>query len=60
MINAFDGRETPGGVLLRIFALAYWLVLMAPIWYGSAYVFLKAVRSRVRAFRVMETAPGLW
>jgi uncharacterized membrane protein len=44
MINAFDGRETPGGILLRMFALAYWLILVAPIQYGSAYIFLKAVR----------------
>ena len=44
MIQSLDGRETVGGVILRIFALAYWLLLFAPIDYGSAFVFLKAVR----------------
>ena len=45
MIHSLDGRETPGGVILRIFSLAYFLLLFAPIDYGSAFVFLKAVRS---------------
>lgn len=44
MINSLDGRETPGGVILRIFSLAYFLLLFAPIDYGSALIFLKAVR----------------
>lgn len=44
MIQSLDGQETPGGVLLRIFSLAYWLLLFAPIDYGSAFVFLKTVR----------------
>ena len=44
MIQSLDGHETPGGVLLRIFSLAYWLLLFAPIDYGSAFVFLKTVR----------------
>jgi uncharacterized membrane protein len=45
MIHSLDGRDTPGGAVLRIFALAYWLLLFAPIDYGSAFVFLKAVRN---------------
>ena len=44
MINSLDGRETPGGVILRIFSLAYFLLLFAPIDYGSAFIFLKAIR----------------
>jgi len=45
MINSLDGRETPGGVLLRIFSLAFWLLVFAPINYGAALIFLKAVRN---------------
>jgi uncharacterized membrane protein len=41
---SLDGRHTPGGGILQIFGLAYLLLLMAPIDYGSAFVFLKAVR----------------
>jgi len=44
MINSLDGRGTAGGVILSIFGLAYWLLLLEPIDYGSAFVFLKAVR----------------
>lgn len=44
MITSLDGRETVGGVILSIFGLAYWLLLLNPIDYGSAFVFLKAVR----------------
>jgi len=44
MIRSLDGRETAGGVLLSIFGLAYWLLLFAPIDFGSAFVFLKAQR----------------
>jgi len=39
-----DLFHTPGGVLLRIFSLAYWLLLFAPIDYGSAFVFLKSAK----------------
>lgn len=45
MIISLDGRETPGGVLLRIFSLAFWLLVFAPINYGAAFIFLKAVRN---------------
>lgn len=45
MIQSLDGHHTPGGVLLRMFSLAYLLLLFAPIDYGSAFVFLKAVRN---------------
>jgi uncharacterized membrane protein len=45
MIQSLDGHHTPGGVLLRIFSLAYLLLLFAPIDYGSAFVFLKSVRN---------------
>jgi uncharacterized membrane protein len=45
MIDSLDGHETPGGILLRMFSLAYWLLLFAPITYGAALVFLKAVRN---------------
>ena len=44
MITSLDGRGTVGGVILSIFGLAYWLLLLDPIDYGSAFVFLKAVR----------------
>ena len=44
MINSLDGRGTVGGVILSIFGFAYWLLLLDPIDYGSAFVFLKAVR----------------
>ncbi len=44
MIQSLDGRHTPGGVILRIFSLAYWLLLFVPIDYGTAFVFLKSVR----------------
>jgi len=44
MVWSLDGHHTTGGVILRMFALAYWLLLFAPIDYGSAFVFLKAVR----------------
>jgi uncharacterized membrane protein len=42
---SLDGRHTAGGSILQIFGLAYLLLLMAPIDYGSAFVFLKAVRN---------------
>jgi uncharacterized membrane protein len=45
MMQSLDGRETAGVVLLNIFGLAYWLLLYDPIDYGSAFVFLKAVRN---------------
>ncbi len=44
IINSLDGRGTVGGVILSIFGLAYLLLLQNPIDYGSAFVFLKAVR----------------
>ena len=44
MITSLDGRETVGGVILSIFGLAYWLLLLNPIVYGSSFIFLKAVR----------------
>jgi hypothetical protein len=44
MINSLDGRGTVGGVILSMFGFAYWLLLLDPIDYGSAFVFLKAVR----------------
>lgn len=45
MIQSLDGHETPGGVLLRIFAFGYWFLLFGPITYGASLVFLKAVRN---------------
>jgi uncharacterized membrane protein len=45
MIRSLNGYETPGGVLLRMFSLAYLLLLFAPIDFGSAFIFLKAVRN---------------
>ncbi len=45
MINSLDGRGTVGGVILSIFGLAYWLLLLDPIDYGSAFVFLKSASS---------------
>jgi uncharacterized membrane protein len=45
MILSLDGHETPGGVLLRIFSFGYWFLLLAPINFGAAWVFLKAMRN---------------
>ena len=45
MIRSLDGHETPGGVLLRIFSFGYWFLLLAPIDFGAAWVFLKAMRN---------------
>lgn len=45
MINSLDGHETPGGVLLRIFSFGYWFLLLSPIDFGAAWVFLKAMRN---------------
>jgi uncharacterized membrane protein len=45
MIQSLDGHETPGGVLLRIFSFGYWFLLLAPIDFGAAWVFLKAIRN---------------
>lgn len=56
MIQSLDGRDTPGGVLLRIFSLAYWLLLYAPIDYGSAFIFLKAARDEQFEVKDMFTA----
>ncbi len=44
MIKSLDGRGTVGGVILSIFGLAYLLLLLDPIDYGSAFVFLEAIR----------------
>jgi uncharacterized membrane protein len=44
IITSLDGRETVGGAILSIFGFAYLLLLLDPIDYGSAFVFLKAVR----------------
>jgi len=45
-ITSLDGRETPGGAILNLFAAVYLLLLYNPIDYGSAFVFLKAVRGQ--------------
>jgi uncharacterized membrane protein len=44
MINTLDGHATPGGVLLRIFGFAYWMLLLAPVDFGATWIFLKAAR----------------
>ncbi len=44
MINTLDGHATPGGVLLRIFAFAYWMLLFTPVDFGATWIFLKAAR----------------
>jgi len=46
MISSLDGQETAGGVLLRIFSFAYWILLLSPILFGAAFLFLNAVRGR--------------
>ena len=45
MIQGLDGRGTPGGVILQIFAFVYLLLLINPIDFGAAFVFLKAARN---------------
>jgi len=44
MIGSLNGHDTPGGVLLRIFSSAYWLLLFVPIDFGASWIFLRAVR----------------
>jgi uncharacterized membrane protein len=44
MIDSLDGHNSPGGVLLRIFAVAYWFLLFAPIDFGASWIFLRATR----------------
>jgi len=44
MIESLDGHETPGGVLLNMFSFAYLILLLLPIDFGAAWVFLKSVR----------------
>lgn len=44
MIESLDGRETPGGVLLRMFSFAYLVLLLMPLDTGASWVFLKGVR----------------
>jgi len=56
MIESLDGRHTPGGVILRIFAFAYWLLFYAPIAYGSAFIFLKAAREEQFEIKDMFSA----
>jgi uncharacterized membrane protein len=46
MISSLDGKETAGGVLLQIFSFAYWILLLSPILFGAAFLFLNAVRGR--------------
>ena len=46
MISSLDGEETAGGVLLRIFSFAYWILLLSPIDFGAAFLFLNAVKGR--------------
>lgn len=53
MIHSLDGHATPGGVLLRIFSFAYWFLLLAPIDFGAAWIFLKAMRNE--KFDVKDT-----
>lgn len=45
MIQGLDGRGTAGGAILQIFAFIYLLLLIHPIDYGAAFVFLKAARN---------------
>ncbi len=46
MISSLDGGETAGGVLLQIFSFAYWVLLLSPIEFGAAFLYLNAVRGR--------------
>jgi uncharacterized membrane protein len=45
MIQGLDGRGTAGGAILQIFAFVYLLLLIHPINYGAAFVYLKAARN---------------
>ncbi|MDH5466404.1 MAG: hypothetical protein OEY25_03190 [Candidatus Aminicenantes bacterium] len=45
MVQGLDGRGTAGGAILQIFAFIYLLLLIHPIDYGAAFVFLKAARN---------------
>lgn len=45
MTQGLDGRGTAGGAILQIFAFIYLLLLIRPIDYGAAFVFLKAARN---------------
>jgi uncharacterized membrane protein len=45
MIQSLDGSDTPGGVLLRMFSFAYLVLLLMPLDFGAALVFLKTVRN---------------
>jgi len=58
MIQSLDGHGTAGGAILKIFALAYLLLLFAPVDYGSAFVFLKAVRDEQFEVKDMFLAFG--
>jgi uncharacterized membrane protein len=44
MIRSLDGSDTPSGVLLRIFSFAYLILLLLPLDFGAAWVFLKSAR----------------
>ena len=45
MILSLDGAGTPGGAILQLFGFAYLFLLWPLFDYGSAFVFIKAVRS---------------
>jgi uncharacterized membrane protein len=44
MIESLDGNDTPGGALLKIFSFGYLILLLFPVDFGAAWVFLKCVR----------------
>ncbi|MBN3034639.1 MAG: hypothetical protein JW861_03580 [Bacteroidales bacterium] len=47
-LGAANGAEeyyAPGLFLAKLFSMAYWLFVVAPISYGASWVFLKAVRN---------------
>ena len=45
MVQGLDGRGTAGGAILQVFAFVYLLLLINPIDFGAAFVFLKAARN---------------
>lgn len=45
IVQGLDGRGTAGGAILQIFAFVYLLLLIHPIDFGAAFVFLKAARN---------------
>jgi len=44
MIESLDGNDTPGGALLKIFSFGYLILLLIPVDFGAAWVFLKCIR----------------